>query len=129
MKLIDTDILIDHFHGHHAALTFIARELANSEPLAISVVTIAELSGGMRLGEEARTERLFALFTVLGVDEATARQAGEYLRQFRPGHRLELGDALIAASAKLTGAEIVTRNRKHYPMPDITIITPYERGR
>ena len=129
MKLIDTDILIDHFHGHHAALAFISQELATGETLAISVVTLAELFGGMRPGEETRTERLLALFTVLGADEATARQAGDYLRQFRSSYRLELGDALIAANAKLTRAEIVTRNRKHYPMPDITVVTPYERGR
>ncbi len=55
MKLLDTDILIDHFHGHQAALSFIQRQFAEGETLAISVVTIAELSGGMRQGEEDKT--------------------------------------------------------------------------
>jgi hypothetical protein len=129
MKLIDTDILIDHFHGHRAALDFITVQLINGERLAISVVTVAEFSGGMRPGEETRTERLLSLFTILNVDESIARQAGEYLRQFRHSHRLELGDALIAATAQQVGAEIITRNRKHYPMADIVTLIPYERGR
>lgn len=129
MKLIDTDILIDHFHGHQAALDFIAQQLVTGETLAISVVTVTEFSGGMRPGEETRTERLLSLLAILNIDAAIARQAGRYLRQYRRSHRLELGDALIAATAQQAGAGLVTRNIKHYPMPDITILIPYERGR
>ncbi len=129
VKLIDTDILIDHFHGHQAAFDFITQQLIDGKTLAISVVTVTEFSGGMRSGEETRTEHLLSLFTVLNVDEAIARQAGLYLGQFRRSHRLELGDALIAATAQKAGANLVTRNIKHYPMPDISVIVPYERGR
>jgi predicted nucleic acid-binding protein len=56
MKLIDTDIAIDHFHGHHAALEYFASELAAGEILAISVVTLAELASGLRPDEEERTD-------------------------------------------------------------------------
>jgi hypothetical protein len=83
----------------------------------------------MRPGEEAPTERLLALFTILNIDEAVARQVGQYLRQYRRSHRLELGDALIAATAQQAGAELITRNVKHYPMSDISVLAPYERGR
>jgi predicted nucleic acid-binding protein len=129
MKLIDTDIVIDHFHGHQAALEFLAEMLASGEILAISVITVAEILGGMRPGEDVRTERLLGLFTVLDVNGAIARQSGAYLRRFRRSHNLELGDALIAATATHTDAELVTRNLKHYPMTDIRITVPYERGR
>jgi predicted nucleic acid-binding protein len=129
VKLIDTDVLIDHFHGHQAALDFITQQLLDGEPLAISVVTVTEFSGGMRPGEEERTQYLLSLFTILEVDQAIAWKAGEYLRQFRGTHRVELGDALIAATAQQAEAELVTRNIKHYPMPDLVILVPYERGR
>ena len=129
MKLIDTDIAIDHFHKHHAALEFFATTLAAGEELAISVVTLTELASGMRPGEEVRTERLLGLFTVVDVTEPIGRQAAAYLRQYRHSHRLELADALIAATAMLSQAELVTRNLKHYPMPDVRIVVPYERGR
>ena len=72
---------------------------------------------------------MLSLFTVLEVNEAIARQAGRYLRQFRRSRGLELGDALIAASANMAGAEIVTRNHKHYPMSEVSVLVPYERGR
>jgi len=128
MKLIDTDIVIDHFHGHQAAMDYFAEMLAVGEVLAISVVNLTEFSGGMRPDEEERTERLLSLFVVLDVTEPIARQAAVYLRQYRRSHNLELGDALIAATALTVGAELVTRNVEHYPMRDIQVVVPYERG-
>jgi len=129
MKLIDTDIAIDHFHGVQAAHDFFAEALSSGETLVVSVVTLTELMAGMRAGEETRTEKLLELFPLLEVNEAIGRKAGEYLREFGRSHHLELGDALIAASAALSNAELITRNRKHYPMSDIRVISPYERGR
>lgn len=128
MKLIDTDVAIDHFHGHQAAMGYFAETLAAGEVLAISVITLTELASGMRPGEEARTERLLSLFNVIDVNEVIGRQAAAYLRQFRRSHNLELGDALIAATAFHSGAELITRNLKHYPMTDIRVAVPYERG-
>ncbi len=128
MKLVDTDVAIDHFHGHQAAMDYFAETLAAGEVLAISVITLTELASGMRPGEEARTERLLSLFNVIDINEVIGRQAAAYLRQFRRSHNLELGDALIAATALQTGADLVTRNLKHYPMTDIRVVAPYERG-
>lgn len=128
MKLIDTDVVIDHFHGHAQAMQFLADALAAGETVAISVVTIAEILSGMRPGEDARTESLLALFAVQDVIPAVARQAGTYLRHYRRTHRLELADALVAATAAHLGADLVTRNVKHYPMNDIRVVVPYERG-
>ena len=50
---------------------------------------------------------------------AKERAEGEYLRRYRRNHGVELADALIAASAALNGAELWTRNRKHYPMKEL----------
>ena len=129
MKLIDTDILIDHFHSNKAALSFMKDLSDMDEQLAISVVTVTELLSGMRSGEKTHTEQLLSLFDVLPVDETVGRQAAVYLRAFRRSHRIDFGDALIAATALLHGAELFTRNVKHYPMTDITVTVPYERGR
>ncbi len=129
MKLIDTDIAIDHFHGNRAALDYFAENIAAGEILAISVVTLAELYGGMRPDERERTARLLELFAVLDVTPVIAAKAGGYLNQFRRSHNLELGDALIAATALHHGIELITRNVKHYPMGDIQVVVPYERGK
>ncbi|MBI3742172.1 MAG: type II toxin-antitoxin system VapC family toxin [Chloroflexi bacterium] len=129
MQLIDTDVLIDHFHGVPAATNYIAEALLADGELFISVVSVTEVLAGMRAGEETSTEELFALFTIRPADESVARIAGKYLNQFADTHRLDLGDGLIAATAKLLGADLVTRNMKHYPMTDVTVRVPYERGR
>lgn len=128
MKVIDTDIAIDHFHGHRAALDYFAETLAAGETLGISVVTLTEITAGLRPEELERTERLLHLFSILDVNEVIARQAGAYLNQFRRSHHVELGDALIAATAAHHGAELITRNLKHYPMSDLQVRAPYERG-
>lgn len=128
MKLIDTDIAIDHFHGHRETLEYFTQTLLNGEILAMSVVSLTEILAGMRVGEQERTEKLFQLFTIVDVDEQIARKAGEYLNQFRKSHRMELADALIAATAHVLGAELVTRNIQDYPMQDVHVLVPYERG-
>jgi predicted nucleic acid-binding protein len=66
--------------------------------------------------------------SALDVTQAIGRQAAAYLRQYRRSHNLELGDALVAATAANAGVELVTRNLKHYPMTDIRVSVPYERG-
>ena len=129
MKIIDTDILIDHFHNNRAALSCIKELVDANERIAISVVTVAELLGGMRSGEEDKTEQLLGFFEILPVDEATSRHASTYLRTFRRSHRIDFGDAMIAATACLYESELLTRNVKHYPMTDILVTVPYERGR
>ena len=50
------------------------------------------------------------------------RRAGGYLRQFHRSHGLDIGDALIAATAAVHGCALWTCNRKHYPMKDIELI-------
>jgi hypothetical protein len=81
----------------------------------------------MRPNEDERTEKLLRLFTLITIDETVGRKAGETLNRFGRSHHLELGDALIAASAFDTGADLITRNFKHYPMEVILILLPYER--
>ena len=47
--------------------------------------------------------------------DSAGELAGERLRRYRRSHRLELGDALIAASAMQYGERLATLNRRHYP--------------
>jgi len=62
-------------------------------------------------------------------DEELARIAGSYLNRYGRSHRLDLGDAFVAATAKVIDSALYTRNVRHYPMDDIQVIVPYERGR
>ena len=125
MKILDTDILLDHLQGNRAALDYLSAELKAGETLAISVITLTELLSGLRYDEEPRINQLLRFFFILDINEAVGRKASEYLRQFRQSDRLDLGDALVAATTLFAGGTLITRNLKRYPMPDITLAVPY----
>lgn len=127
MKIVDTDVLLDHFHGNKDAIDYVAAHVMRDESLAISALSVAEIMGGMRPGEERQTAHLLSQFEVLTVDAGIARQAGRFLNSHR-NSRVDLTDAIIAATAYLRGLDIVTRNTRHYPMPEVLVIEPYQRG-
>jgi hypothetical protein len=82
-------------------------------------VSVAELWQGSLPHEQDVLTNLFRVMNCVPVDAATGRKAGEFLRDYRKSHGIELGDALIAASAVASGAVLWTRNRKHYPMSGV----------
>lgn len=121
--LVDTDVLIDFLRGYAPAVEWL-RE-ARNRPL-VSVITVAELRAGMRAGEESALESLFDALIVLPVDERIATRAGDLRRQFGPGHGTGLADALIAATAIVNQARLVSLNVRHYPMVE-GLLSPYHK--
>ena len=118
--LTDSDILIEISRGRDKSLVSRWLELSRSDALVLfSSVSAAELWAGARPSEYAAIEALFGALVCVPADAAVGRQAGEYLRRYRKSHAIELGDALIAASAVANNARLWTRNRKHYPMPEV----------
>lgn len=123
--LIDSDILIDHLRKEKNALDFLDRALEKGSLLFLSVVSRAEIYAGMRKGEDKAICSLFDIIKPVNVDATIADKAGEYLRKFSKSHALNVGDAIIAATASEMELSLVTRNLKHYPMKDISVLKPY----
>ena len=118
--LVDSDVLIEISRERDTDLVARWRGLTQSNDIiGYSPVTAAELWQGAREKETADLENLFTALVCLPIDEAIGRAAGSYLRRFAKSHAVELGDALIAATAAQHEAYLWTRNRKHYPMKDI----------
>ncbi len=116
MILVDSDVLIAHLRGVAAARDWLVGA-RNDGPLAISVVSIVELIGGMRTVERRQIWRLLASFHVEPATEMVARRAGDMMRRYRRSHnRIGLGDYLIAATADVRGLELATLNVRHFPM-------------
>ena len=82
-------------------------------------MSIAEILAGSQKGEEKAIGDLFLLLETLPITSDVGRKAGEYVRSYAKSHGVELGDALIAASAYSSSRELWTRNKKHYPMKDV----------
>jgi len=114
--LVDTDILIAHLRGAAPARDWL-RQARQDGPLTVSVVTDAELSGGMRSAERHDGWTLLRSRRAEPATEIIARRAGEYVRQYRHSHSgIGLGDYLIAAPAQIIGANLATLNTRHFPM-------------
>lgn len=120
--LVDTDILIEVLRARDPEILDAWRRLGeSSDAVLYSPITVAELWHGLKPREEASVIRLLDALICLPVDAEIARRAGEYLKRFRSSHGTELGDALIAATAAVSGCALWTRNRKHYPMKEIQL--------
>lgn len=118
MILVDSDVLIWHLRGKEAARDWLV-DARRRGPLAISVVSVAEITGGMRSGERDRVWGLLAALRPEPVTDVIARRAGEFRREFRDSHRaIDTADYLIAATADVLGLELATLNVKHFPMYD-----------
>ena len=119
--LVDSDVLIEVSRGRDAQILSRWAELGQSEgAILYSPVTAAELWAGARPREHQALTNLFRVLLCAPIDGETGRQAGNYLHQYGKSRGLELGDALIAAAALLNDAELWTRNRKHYPMKELS---------
>ncbi|HEY6350033.1 MAG TPA: type II toxin-antitoxin system VapC family toxin [Candidatus Angelobacter sp.] len=119
--LVDSDVLIEVSRGRNLALLARWTELSQSDSVILySPVTAAELWAGARPREHDSLTGLFRALACAPIDAETGRQAGDYLRQYHKSHGLELGDALIAATTLQHRAALWTRNRKHYPMKNLS---------
>lgn len=118
--LIDSDILIEVTRARDSAVLERWDELSRSNTVPLcSSVTVAELWHGARPHEQKMLRALFVAFTCIAIDLEIGERAGDYLRQYAKSHHVELGDALIAATASIHDAQLWTRNRRHYPMKEI----------
>ena len=123
--LVDTDILIDHLRERQEALDLLESAIDEETSMVCSTITKVEIYAGLRAGEEDKTRALFEILENISVDDEIALSAGGYLNRFARTHGLEIGDAIIAATAKAMGVPLYTRNKRHYPMADIEVVVPY----
>lgn len=122
MILVDSDVLIEHLRGKDAARDWLVNARQSSGPLAISVVSLAEVAGGMRPPERREVMRLLGSMHRFKVTEQVAWRAATLMQEYRRSHTgIGLGDYLIAATALTEGLDLATLNIRHYPMfPELT---------
>jgi hypothetical protein len=107
--LVDSDVLIEHLRGAVAARDWLTHARQSSGPLAISVVSLTEIAGGMRSPERREAMRLLGSMQRFEVTEQVAWRAATLMREYRLSHSgIGLGDYLIAATALTEGLELAT---------------------
>ena len=117
MKVLDTSVAVDHLRGFPPAVELLHRLVSSGEQIVASEIVRFELVAGVR--DEARDalEAFFAIATWVPVDAEIARRGGEIARDFRASHDgIDTADYLIAATAELLEAELLSTNVRHFPM-------------
>ena len=111
--LVDTDVLIWHLRGYPQA----ARRLDELGALTLSAVSYLELLQGMHNKAELVAVKKMLLrrsATLLPVSETITQRAIELMESLALSHGLQMGDALIAATAIERQVPVLTANVRHF---------------
>ncbi len=116
VALLDSNTVVGFLDADdllHQAADAALREIATEHVFAVSVVTVAELLTGAKLGhhEESTVRRFFAraISWRIPLDDPAAERAAE----LRAAHRaLKMPDALILATADLNADVVLTGDQQ-----------------
>ncbi len=122
--LTDTNILIDVLANRRGHKELLARLVKEGNRLACCTVVVAELFAGIKPADSAKVDELVKLLTWYGSTPAVSKRAGQLRFEYaRKGVTLSLADTLIAATALENDLTLITENRKHFPMPELSVHT------
>lgn len=118
-RVLDSNIVIDALAGHPEANS----EILGEVDCRISRISWIEVLVGCRtLQEEEFARQLMATLTIVDVTAGIADEAVG----IRRSSRLKLPDAIVLATARVAGCELVTRNTKDFRADDPGIRVPYQ---
>ena len=124
MRLLDTNIFIDHLRKHAPAVAFF-ESLAEADDIIFSAITEAELIAGKDCAEPRKKEftlHFLHRWEKIQVTNPIAVLGGDLSREYG----LSIPDALIGATALIYHAELLTKNTKHFQMiPKLHLRAPY----
>jgi predicted nucleic acid-binding protein len=114
---LDTSVAVDHLRGAKPAVDLLRRLINDDEAVATSEVVRFELLAGVRDSEIDELEQFFSALVWIQVDEEITRTAGALARLHGRAYS-GIGDAdyLIAATAIVLDAQLLTVNVRHFPM-------------
>ena len=117
MKLLDTSVAIDHLRGKQPAVDLLRQLIGEEVPVVASEVVRFELLAGVRDDELQALEQFFTALSWIPVEERVTRVAGSLAREYRRAHSgIDDADYLIAATALVLDADLLTTNVRHFPM-------------
>ncbi|MEW6707670.1 MAG: type II toxin-antitoxin system VapC family toxin [Pseudomonadota bacterium] len=140
--LLDTSVLSVLAPGKTTPDAALAAWLRlNSDKLYISAITVAEVEQGIcklrRAGGDERAERLTQWLDtliaqgatrILALDAQVGRTAGALSDQaVSIGRHPGFADVAIAATAKVHGLTVLTRNGRHFEPLGVRIVDPLDR--
>ena len=133
--LLDTCVVSER-HKTNPEPSVVAAIAALGDNAYISVVTIGEMLKGAELLAEGSKQRQLLVWLeetqadfgprILPVDLEVARLWGRLTANAqRRGRRIAAPDGLIAATARVHGLPVMTRNVSHFIPADVEVVNPW----
>jgi predicted nucleic acid-binding protein len=119
---LDSDILIWQLKGEKKAQDLLRRLSEEGVELWVGALQRLELVFFMKPAEAKETRLLLSRFKTQSVTQEIVDKGGELYRQWNPSHGIDINDAILAATAEITGGKIYTLNTKHFPMPHVVSV-------
>jgi len=114
--LVDSDVVIWFLKGREKEAQLL-KNLSKSGDLYCSVVTIAEVRAGLTRQPGKIISQLANIFVPLEINLEIAQTAGA----FKQKYKLDIADMFIAATATVQNLNLVTYNKKHFPMSEVKL--------
>ena len=132
--LLDTDVISELTRETPGSK--IISFFVEHDELWLSAIVVHELKIGIELLPPGnRRDRIYSVFInlvsqysdrILPMGDSEANQAAIYrAQQHRAGRILDLGDALIAGTAKVNGLALATRNVRDFEHLELELINPW----
>jgi predicted nucleic acid-binding protein len=123
LLLLDTDAVINILNGVRATQDFVDRLLTTGDTLSSCDVVVTEVLSGTRPADRHNVGVFMDTLDFLPSTPDVGRIAGQWRFDLaRRGVTLATPDAIIAATALVWHATLVTGNTRHFPMPDLSIL-------
>ena len=114
--LLDTNILIEILKGNDKTISKIE---ALEAKLSISSITVMELYyGALNKTELGKLEKFVSLFNIIELNENISKKATMLVKRYAKSHTLDIPDSLIASTALVLNAKLVTYNTKYFKYID-----------
>ena len=119
--VFDSDVLIDHLRKREPANALVWDTVGSGRRVAASVMSRVEVRQGSRPHQAAGIDELDTFVDWVPVDHEIAALASAHAERYGRSHgAVDALDFVIAATAERLGADLLTRNVKHFPMfPDL----------
>lgn len=124
MILPDTNVLIAYFRNYQPVTALLDHAIEEKQ-LLLSVIAVCELLVKATVEEESAVTQLIDKLGIIPVDRIIMDQAVILRRQaLRKTKRSHLLDCIIAATANVHNAVLLTLDKRDYPFPNLVIREP-----
>ena len=111
--VVDSDVVIDYLRARRGVFVSLANLMRKGEAkLFVSTITVVELYATDNESQKLTVGGILDEMEIVDLDKELAMEVGE--AKSRLGKVVGLADLIIGVSSIMLGAELATRNKKHF---------------